>query len=373
MTTLVTRRGLIAALLGLGLSAAGAAARGSAPEGHREELARLDAYLAAGDSAAAAALVQRVQPELDRDERFALDTIYCLIGRRAFPEARDQWNRVGRRIQEGVRTTSGQKLGPAAEKDLKRRVAEAWFVQGLLTARFGEKAEALRLLRDSDGYGFPPLDSPLMLLAADCLYDLQEYDLASQAYGEVLKRSPQNADARLRLGASFLSSGQVRAAEKELDEVLRQSPRQPLADYFLGAALLEEKRTDESKAHLERGLALDPRCFACMAKLAHIAYLKGDDGECQSWLAKATALSPDDPETNLVEGMLEIRKGHYDLAVKQLARVVAQAPGHISARYQLALAYQRAGDVEKAREQREVYDRLIQEQKARTLGVRGAQ
>jgi hypothetical protein len=29
--------------------------------------------------------------------------------------------------------------------------------------------------------------------------------------------------------------------------------------------------------------------------------------------------------------------------------------------------------VEKAREQREVYDRLIQEQKARTLGVRGAQ
>ena len=62
------------------------------------------------------------------------------------------------------------------------------------------KDEALRLLRQADGYGFPPLDSPLMLLAADCLYELQEPALAAQAYREVVKRAPPNAEARLRLG-----------------------------------------------------------------------------------------------------------------------------------------------------------------------------
>ncbi len=251
-------------------------------------------------------------------------------------------------------------------------MAEAWFVQGLLTARLGEKAEAIRLLRNADGYGFPPLDSPLMLLAADSLYELQEHGLATQAYREFLKRSPGNVEARLRLGASLLSSGQAGAAEKELDQVLRQAPNQPLANYFLGATLLEEKRPDESKAHLERELTLDPRCFACMAKLARIAYLKGDDRECESWLAKATALSPDDLETNLVAGMLEIRTGRYDLAIRRLTRAVEQAPGDIAARYQLALAYQRSGNAEKALEHQQVYDRLIQEEKARTLGVRGA-
>ena len=52
--------------------------------------------------------------------------------------------------------------------------------------------------------------------------------------------------------------------------------------------------------------------------------------------------------------------------------MVARAPGFATARYQLALAYQRAGDAEKAREQREIYDRLLAEEKARSLGVRGS-
>jgi tetratricopeptide (TPR) repeat protein len=369
-------RALVVLAIGLPVAASASELPRSASaqprRGHDADLARLDAYLASGDSAAAAALLHQLEPALNEDERFALDTIYCLIGRRAFPEARDQWNRIGRRIQEGLRAASGKALGPAAEKDLKTRVAEAWFVQGLLTARLGEKEEAIRLLRNADGYGFPPLDSPLMLLAADSLYELQEYGLAIQAYREFLKRSPQNVEARLRMGASLFSSGQSGAAEKELDQVLRQAPNQPLANYFLGATLLEEKRPDESKAHLERELALDPRCLACMAKLARIAYLKGDDRECGSWIEKATALSPDDLETNLVAGMLEIRTGRYDLAIRRLSRAVEQAPGDIAARYQLALAYQRSGNAEKAREHQQVYDRLIQEQKARTLGVRGA-
>jgi hypothetical protein len=41
--------------------------------------------------------------------------------------------------------------------------------------------------------------------------------------------------------------------------------------------------------------------------------------------------------------------------------------------YQLSLAYQRSGSAEKAREHREIYARLIQEEKSRSLGVRGAQ
>ena len=59
-----------------------------------------------------------------------------------------------------------------------------------------------------------------------------------------------------------------------------------------------------------------------MAKLAHLAYLKGDDRQCESWLAKAAALDPDDVETNLVYGMLENRAGRYDQAIRHLTRVV---------------------------------------------------
>lgn len=339
---------------------------------HAAHLKQLDSDLATGDSAAAAAVLRRLEPELDADERFALDAAYVLLGHRKFPEAQAQWSRAARRVQDSMRAASGQTLAPAEDAELQRRFAEVVFVQGLLMARLGEKDEALRLLRQADGYGFPPLDSPLMLLAADCLHELKEQALAAQAYREVLKHAPQNAEARLRLGVVLLSSGQLGPASEELEQVLRQAPHLPQSHYYLGAVLFEQKRTEEAQAHLERELALDPRCYPCMAKLAHLAYLKGDDRQCESWLAKAAALDPGHLETNLVSGMLDLRKGRYEEAIAHLTRVVERAPDYARAQYQLALAYQRSGNAAKAREHQEIYSRLIQEEKARNLGVRGS-
>ena len=78
-------------------------------------------------------------------------------------------------------------------------------------------------------------------------------------------------------------------------------------------------------------------------------------------------------ETNLVSGMLENRTGRYEQAIRHLSRVVEQSPGYTKAQYQLALAFQRSGNAEKAREHLEIYNRLIQEQKAKSIGVPGAE
>jgi tetratricopeptide (TPR) repeat protein len=334
----------------------------------RRALVQLESHLAAGDFARARAVLEGLQPAIDGDERLALDTMYVLISGRAFSEARDQWNRLAPRLQEGLRSAAAT---PGEEQARQRRAAEALFVQGLLTARLGEKKEALGYLQKADGYGFPPLDSPLMLLAADCLFELQEHALAAQAYQEIVSRAPENVAARLRLAASLLTAGKLAAAEKELQEVLRRAPDQPQASFYLGAVLFEQKRTGEARARLERELGLDPRCYGCMAKLAHVAYLDGDDALCQSWLEKAAALEPGYVETNLVAGMLASRQGRYDEAVRSLLRVLEQAPDYAQAHYQLALAYRRAGDARRAGEHQATYDRLVREQKARTLGVRG--
>jgi tetratricopeptide (TPR) repeat protein len=361
-------------LLGLPLSvgAAQAPTRSAArtEEQHAAELKALESDLSAGDSEAVAARLRRLEPELE-DERFALDVAYRLIDHRRFTEAAAPWSRVAKKVEASTRAATGQTLAPAADQKLQRRVAEVMFVQGLLTARLGEKTEALRLLRQADGYGFPPLDSPLMSLAAACLFELQEYGLATQAYREIVKSAPRNAEARLRLGVALYSAGQLAPAEKELEQALRLAPSLPHAHYTLGAVLFELKRVDEARPHLERELAADPRCSGCMVKLGHIAYLKGDDRLSESWLAKAAALDPDDLETSLVHGMLATRAGRYDEAVRYLTRVVDKSPGSMQAHYQLGLAYKRSGNADKAREHMEIYNRLVQEDKARTIGVRG--
>ena len=135
----------------------------------------------------------------------------------------------------------------------------------------------------------------------------------------------------------------------------------------------EGKRAAEARTHLERALEADPRCVGCLARLAHVAYLAGDDRQCESWLARALALDPGDVETHLVAGMLANRAGRHEQAIRHLVRVVDELPGSTSAQYQIALAYRRTGNTEKAREHQAIYDRLIREQKARTLGIRGAE
>jgi tetratricopeptide (TPR) repeat protein len=305
-------------------------------------------------------------------ERQTLDGIYALIGRGDYAQARAAWQPIALAVQEDARAAAGTALAPAAEAALKRRVGEVVFVQGLLEARLGRKPDALELLRKADGYGFPPLDSPLMAFAGDCLMDLGEPGLAAAAYQEVVKTRPADVEARLRLGAALYGAGRLDAAATELEEVLRRDPSRPLAHYYLGVLRLDQRQSAPAREHLTRELQRDPRCVACMAKLARLAYLAGDDAGCAAWLAKATALDPNSVESDLVYGMLYNRQEKPELAIRHLLRVVERAPGYATARYQLLLAYQRAGDAEKAREQREIYDKLLREQKARTLGVRGS-
>lgn len=310
-------------------------------------------------------------PAATAGERAALDRVYAHLARREFALAQAEWRKVALAVQQDVQA-AGPNVDAAAEAALRRRVGEAVFIQGLLEARLGAKQDALELLRKADGYGFPPLDSPQMALAADCLLELDEPGLAARAYGEIVKASPANLQARLQLGAALLAAGQLDAAATQLEGVLRRDASCPRAHFYLGAVRLEQKRGAEAKAHLAKELQQDPRCNACMAKLAQLAYLEGDDREAESWLRRAAALDPGDLETNLVYGMLENRAGRPELAIAHLLRVVERAPGYAKARYQLALAYQRSGEGEKAREQRAIYDRLLEEQRVRGLGVRGS-
>jgi len=335
---------------------------------NQQDLKRLDDHLAAGDAAAAAAALQELQPRLDADERLALDAIYVLLGRQRVAEAKEQWNRLAPRLQQAI---ADSRPGATAERARQRRAAEALFVQGLLGCRADSKASALRDLEQADGYGFPPLDSRLIVLAANCLVELHEPALAAQAYRAFLERTPGDSDARLRLGASLLLSGQVGAADPELARALAETPRSPQAHYWMGALRFQQKRYDEARERLEQALSLDPRCVDCMAQLAHVAYLAGDDPLCESFLKQAEALDPAHVETNLVAGMHANRSGQYALAIQHLKGVVERAPGSARAQHQLALAYRRSGDAERAREHQAVYERLLKEQRETSLGERG--
>jgi tetratricopeptide (TPR) repeat protein len=324
------------------------------PQRHDVHLALLDSYLARKNATAATALLTRLQSEVDSSVRFALDVIYCLLQGGQLALAQAQWQKVDERLQSRATAPSS----PGLSATHKRETAEAVFVHGLLATAAGRKAEALQLLRRADSQDFPAMDSPQMLMLADCFFLLEEYKLAAATYKEALAHFPENAAARWRYGLSLYSTSQLNEAVAEFEKLRRQHPRQREVNYYMGAALFSLKLHDRARACFERELALDPRCDQCMSTLGRLAYLAGDDQRATAWLDKAVALKAPSPETDLVYGMIANRAGRYDAAIRHLSRVVEQSPQDAQAHFQLALAYQHSGDAQKAQAHQNRYRQL---------------
>lgn len=355
-------------LAGLLAVAAASGARAQAPQAAHPESV-LDAALASGDSAASDAWLASHADRIAADDRLAFDTIYVLLRRGRAEAARAQWNRLASRLGAQLKATAS--AGPAASAADQRRFGEALFVQALLVGHDGDHDAAIQLLGQADAYGFPPLDSPLMLLAADTLRTLGELDLASNAYREYLQRAPSDVSARVGLASTLYARRKFEAAREQVEDVVRRAPDTPRAQYLLGAVLVELGDYERARTHLSRELSTDATCVACLTRLAHLAYLEGKDAECESLLAKATTLDASDVETRMIAGLLAFRREQYDTAITHLSFVVERSPSYIAARYQLAMAYRRVGNAARANEQLEAYQRLLKEQKAREIGVRG--
>jgi len=130
-----------------------------------------------------------------------------------------------------------------------------------------------------------------------------------QALEAILRDDPRNPQANLRLGWSYLDTGDSRLAEPRFAAAV--ASRMPSADPYLGLA-------------------------ACQAAR----------GDLHAALATLAAVGPTDRENPVVlanVGVLETQLNHLDRAIASLARAVALDPEFSEARFDLARAYARAG------------------------------
>ena len=313
------------------------------------------------------ALLRRLQPELDADPRFALDAIYVLLGHRRFSEATDAVEPASPRGCRRACASSGQPLRRPRTRSSSGASPRLVFVQGLLTARAGPKDEALRLLQQADGYGFPPLDSPLMLLAADGLSELQEHALAAQAYRAFLERSPADVEGAAAPrgrpllvrpgrgrgegapGGAPARTGHAPGPLLPRRRALRAEARRRGADApgaGAGARPGLRRLPGQARPHRLPGGRRPP-----------VRVLAREGGGARPGTTSRRTWSPGCSRTGPAGTS---RRSSTCPASSE------QSPAYAKAQYQLALAYQRSGNAPKAREHLEIYNQLIQEQKART-------
>jgi tetratricopeptide (TPR) repeat protein len=308
----------------------------------------MNSYLLTGRRDKAQTLLETARPRMESDPRFAFNLIYTLLYRGDPHVAKNELDAHSKRLQ-----------------------GEVQFLGGLIAAKSGRPEEAAALLQAARQNGFPPAGSRQVAVLADALFQLNQFKPASEAYEAYLQQFGPDENVLFRAGLSYYAFGDFRRARESFEGLLHRKPQTPEANYYLGSVLVEMKQMDEAEKHLQAELAIDPRSYRAMTKIAYLRYLGGDHEQCVNWLEKSLALNPNWFEAHFVRGLLHGRLGEYEAATESFGRVIAEEPGYPKAYYHLAMAYKRLGQEDKAAEALQAHERLQSDQTARSLEALG--
>ena len=218
---------------------------------------------------------------------------------------------------------------------------------------------------------------------ADRLFRAGDYDAAALAFRRVLDRLPDASRAasaagllgletperyeRLRsrvqgnLGVCLLRGRSYAPAVAMLEAAVAGEPGRARHRANLGLALLRSRRYEEARVQLERAASLDGADAKLHLDLARASQGAGDLERARTAAGRALRLSEAAADLEAWGVALEAEEllaevewsdGRYERAEPHLRRVLARAPGQVSARQRLVQLLLRTGRAGEARRER---------------------
>ncbi len=321
---------------------------GDFPSNGELQLRLLDSYLRARDEARSEALLQRLQSRMATDARFAFNVIYTLISHGRTVSARTEVDKVSNSLQ-----------------------GEILFIGGLIELG-SDDTRALKLFDSAADRGFPPRESRQMLTLADSCFKLRAFPQAARAYEAFFANHRDGTpEQHFHLGLSYYGYGDFQRALKQMRQVKQASPDTPEVDLYIASILIETKELEEARPFLDSALKRDSASFKAMTKIAYLEYMAGNNELCRHWLEKALALNPQWFESHMVSGLLQIRLGQYEDAVRSLETCIREEPEYPKAYFQLSNAWRRLGNEEKAGQYLDRFNQLQNAAEDRVRKARG--
>ena len=163
---------------------------------------------------------------------------------------------------------------------------DAYYNLGLLLAKRAFDDDAIATFQR--GLALFPGSINLMTILGIVYQRKGEVALAQSTFRKLTEVHPENGDAFLFLGSSYLESGDHKRAVNSLLNAERRMGPNPRVQYLLGLVYAYLGDPSQSAAHLQRAITLDPKlCFAHY-ELAKLELGRGDL-ESASRLSKAAA------------------------------------------------------------------------------------
>jgi cellulose synthase operon protein C len=190
------------------------------------------------------------------------------------------------------------------------------------------------------------------LLATQALARLAQgqFDSAHELVKLALDREPQSVDAKLARAAIFIQQDDANAALPFIDEVLAAAPDNGRAWRFKGQALLRLQKFEEARSAFDQAIehSVAAFVFSDRAARALINMQLQDYEAARAEVTELLALSPDDPTSNYIQGLLHFQNKKYRDAITALSLAVPAAGQYPLSLFYLGASYSYEKDVELA-------------------------
>ena len=160
----------------------------------------------------------------------------------------------------------------------------------------------------------------------------------------------------------FETQNRYAEAIPEYRKAIELNPNAPDLHFRLGRAILlqshDVRALDEAATEFQSELKLSPEDSACEFQLGQIASVKNNYAEAKTHFERALALSPNFIQAQISLAKVYLQEKNYGDAIRLLTQATQAQPANESAHYSLLTAYRNAGQMDNAKEEKVVLDRL---------------
>jgi tetratricopeptide (TPR) repeat protein len=219
-----------------------------------------------------------------------------------------------------------------------------------LAARAAEKVQAA-----------DPDDAANALILGSAYTRMGEYDKALPLITFALKNAG-SADGHLIMGETLLGLRHYHPAMEELAQAAQIQPELPGLHTALGIGKVGLGDSRSAVTEFTLALSQDPLDYQANYYMGRLSRLDGDVPGARKYLEAADRLHPGSPEVIFELAAISVSEHHYAEAMPLLAKVIAQQPDHREAHFLLAECDQKTGNVEAAKKERAIFEKLRGEQ-----------
>ncbi len=199
-------------------------------------------------------------------------------------------------------------------------------------------------------------------------------------------KDPQKAEAFTKLGYAYLKNGQLNEAFIEFQKSIESNPSNKEALYYLGLISTKFNKYDDAISYYNRAISVDPRysdaknslgvAYAELGKwdeaikqfkdalsnpiyrtpaqaysnIGYVYYKKGEYSKAEESLEEALLRNPVLIRAFYVLGLVYVEVHDNEAAIEAFGKAIGIMPDYFDAHWELAKAYHRSGESDKALE-----------------------